>query len=164
MLYENACLISRSLKVPLSETGKGTLALLEKANAFERQIKDMENAAAETKARALLENADRQGNSALITESYTDAGIDEAIRIGKAASKLSKSVIILASEKDIKFAAFCSAKGCDIRPLLAGIFEKANGKGGGGPSFFQGQFAAKEDLASFLAAVRGNVNSQGGNA
>jgi alanyl-tRNA synthetase len=158
MLYENACLISRGLKVPVSETGKGTLALLEKANALERQVRDMENAAAETKARALLENA---GNSAFITESYADADIDEAIRIGKAASKSSESVIIIAAEKDLKFAAFCSAKERDIRPLFAGAFEKANGRGGGGPSFFQGQFAAREDLASFLAAVRGSISVQG---
>ena len=160
MLYENACLISRGLKVPVGETGKGTLALLEKTAALERRIRDMENAAAEAEARALTESAGRgcpagQGNSAVITKSYPDAGIDEILRIGRAAQKLSESVIMLASEKDLKFAAFCPVKGRDIRPLFAGAFEKAHGKGGGGPSFFQGQFAAREDLASFLAAVRG---------
>jgi alanyl-tRNA synthetase len=31
--------------------------------------------------------------------------------------------------------------------------EKHGGKGGGGPSFFQGQFSRAEDLENFLAAI-----------
>jgi len=82
VLHKNANLISRSLKVPPDETGKAALALLEKANTLERRVKEMENAAAEIKARALLEKAGRQGNPAVIAESYSDAGIDEVLRVG----------------------------------------------------------------------------------
>jgi len=61
--------------------------------------------------------------------------------------------LILVSEKDLKFTALGPAKGSDIRPLISGAFEKANAKGGGGPSFFQGQFACGEDLSVFLAEL-----------
>ena len=159
MLHENAALISRSLSVPLNEIGNGTLALIDKANAFEWQIHRMEDAAAETKARSLMEKAGSraQDRQTVLVESFRGESVDELLRIGKALQKSSESVFILASETELKFIAVCSVKGYDIRPLFAGAFEKANGKGGGGPSYFQGRFAAKEDLLAFLAEVRPRV-------
>ena len=162
MLHENAQLVSRSLTVPLHETGRGTLALLDRANALERRIKEMQDRAAESMARPLVERAlieqarpaDTPEKHAVLIESYPDEDIDEVLRIGRAAQKLSGAVFILASRKDLKFAAFCSAKDCDIRPLFKGAFEKAQGRGGGSASFFQGQFASGEDMAVFIAELR----------
>jgi alanyl-tRNA synthetase len=156
LLHKNACLISRSLNVPLGETDKGTLALLEKANALEWRVKEMEEAAAKIKARTFIEKFGplAQDKNAVLAESYNTETIDEVIRIGKAAQKLSKSVLILASEKDLQFVAFCSDKNRDIRTLVSAAFEKAKGKGGGGPSFFHGLFAEKKDLSAFLAEVK----------
>jgi alanyl-tRNA synthetase len=90
----------------------------------------------------------------VIVEAFPDAGIDEVLRIGRAAQKLSGAVFVLASERDFKFAAFCAVKGVDIRPLVKGAFEKTAGRGGGGPSFFQGSYASAGDLAEFLSLLR----------
>ena len=155
-LRENADIVSRSLKVPLAETGKGVLALLEKTKALELRVNTLADAAAEAAAAALLEKAGLAGlreGPAVVVERYADAGMEEVLRIGRAAQKRSGAVLILASERELKFAAFCSVKGCDIRPLLKGPFERAWGKGGGGPSFFQGQFASAGELAAFLSAA-----------
>ena len=155
-LRENADIVSRSLKVPLAETGKGVLALLEKTKALELRVNTLADAAAEAAAAALLEKAGLAGlreGPAVVVERYADAGMEEVLRIGRAAQKRSGAVLILASERELKFAAFCSVKGCDIRPLLKGPFERAGGKGGGGPSFFQGQFASAGELAAFLSAA-----------
>jgi alanyl-tRNA synthetase len=159
LLHENAGLISRGLKIPVNDVGKGTLALPEKTAALEKRVKELEEQAADHKALALIDKAGStaQGRGGVLVECYDDEGIDEVVRIGKVAQKLSESVLVLASQSDLKFAAFCSAKGFDIRPLLADAFAKAQGKGGGGPSFFQGQFATGDDLAAFLADVEGRA-------
>jgi alanyl-tRNA synthetase len=171
LLRDNADLASRSLKVPLSETGKGVLALLEKAGRMEREIKALEEAAAETKAAALLEKAGfaggvREGPSEkgfVIIESYPKEGMEEVLRIGRAAQKNTGAVLVLASEREFKFAAFCSVKGFDLSPLIREPFDKAGGRGGGGPSFFQGLFNSAEELSAFLAAVKAAAeNSAGG--
>ncbi|MDR1250838.1 MAG: alanyl-tRNA editing protein [Treponema sp.] len=163
LLRENAGTVSRSLKVPLAETGRGVLALLEKTKSLERRVNELEDAAAQIKAAALLEKAglagtgaDEQGTApgpAVVAERYADTDMEEVLRIGRAAQKLTGAVLILASERDLKFAAFCSAKGRDIRALVKDALEKAGGKGGGGPSFFQGLFASSGELTDFLSAV-----------
>ncbi|MDR1100562.1 MAG: alanyl-tRNA editing protein, partial [Treponema sp.] len=145
--------------------GKGVLALLEKTGRLERDIKALEEAAAEFKAQALLENAElRSGgiNNApalaqgdlLLAQIFPGTGIDEILRIGRAAQKKTGDLLVLASEKDLKFAAFCSQKGRDIRPLIKDAMEKQGGRGGGGPGFFQGLFESPEALSAFMAAVR----------
>ncbi|MDR1099140.1 MAG: alanyl-tRNA editing protein, partial [Treponema sp.] len=58
LLRRNGEISSQALKVPVMETGKGVLALLEKTGRLERDIKALEEAAAEFKAQALLENAE----------------------------------------------------------------------------------------------------------
>jgi alanyl-tRNA synthetase len=158
LLHDNAVLVSRSLKVPLGETGAGVLALLEKTKLLERQVNELAEAVAEIKAAALLAKGGlvpgAPAGGATLIESYAGEGMDEVLRIGRAAQKLTGAVLILASEKDLKFAAFCSAKGRDVRPLVKDAFEKTGGKGGGGPSFFQGLFASAGELAAFLGAVQ----------
>jgi alanyl-tRNA synthetase len=163
ILRRNADIVSRSLKVPLTETGKGVLALLEKTAGLERQIKILEDENALFKAEALLKRAGLSGFKAesssagsapsLVLEK-TASSFDEMLRIGRAAQKLTEAKIILISESDLKFAAFCSAKGEDLRPLLKALMEQHGGRGGGSSSFFQGQFTAGKDLAAFADSLR----------
>jgi alanyl-tRNA synthetase len=165
LLRNNSEMISRALKVPVNETGKGVAALVEKTGRLERDLKTLEEEAAEARALSLLEKAglpsagvsgkDGPSGSALIlAEIFPHAGIDEVLRIGRAAQKKTGAVLVLASEKDLKFAAFCSVKGYDIRPLVKEAMEKEGGKGGGGPGFFQGLFDSPEALTAFMAAVK----------
>jgi alanyl-tRNA synthetase len=162
LLLANADVVSRSLKVPLSETGRGVLALLEKTGRMERELKAMGEAAAETRAAALLEKAGlaaagkegASGKGAVVIESYPKEDMEEVLRIGRAAQKNTEAVLVLASEKEFKFAAFCSVKDFDLRPLIKGPFDRVGGRGGGGPSFFQGLFSSAEGLSAFLAAVK----------
>jgi alanyl-tRNA synthetase len=173
LLRRNGELISRALKVPVGETGKAVLALLEKTGRLERDLRALEEAAAETKAQALLEKAGLlpgpapdsreapdsggapdSGPVPPAVEMFPAAGIDEVLRIGRAAQKKTRACLVLASERDMKFAAFCSAKGRDVRPLVQEAMEKQGGKGGGGPGFFQGLFDSPEALRAFMAAVK----------
>jgi alanyl-tRNA synthetase len=63
--------------------------------------------------------------------------------------------LVLASREERKFAAFCAAKGADIRPLLKEPLERHGGRGGGGPGFFQGVFQTREELAAFMGDLSG---------
>jgi alanyl-tRNA synthetase len=154
VLRQNGALISHALKVPVPETGKGVLALLEKTNNLERQLKVREEEAAQYKAEALVRaKGSASGAETLLTAAIPDAAIEEVLRIGRAAQKLTDGVILLAAPKDTKFAAFCSAKDRDIRELIKKPMETWGGKGGGGPSFFQGLFPSEKALAAFMEAV-----------
>jgi alanyl-tRNA synthetase len=154
LLRRNGEISSQALKVPVMETGKGVLALLEKTGRLERELKALEEAAAEFKAQALLEKTGSGRDSGPLAEIFPGTGIDEILRIGRAAQKKTGALLVLASETDLKFAAFCSQKGIDIRPLIKDAMEKQGGKGGGGPGFFQGLFESPEALSAFMAAVR----------
>jgi alanyl-tRNA synthetase len=154
LLRQNADLISRGLKVPVNETGRAVQALLDKTAKLERDIKGFEEAAAETKAEALLSKISATGAGTVLIETYADAGIEEVLRIGRAAQKKTAAILVLASTADKKFAGFCSVKTTDIRPLLKDTMEKRGGKGGGGPGFFQGLFDSAEALTAFLADVK----------
>jgi alanyl-tRNA synthetase len=157
LLNRNGNIISRALSVPLAETGKGVLELAEKASALERRLKALEEEAAQIKAGELVKRTGaggEAGSGKVIVEAFSDADIDEVLRIGRAAQKLSAAVFVLASEKDCKFAAFCAVKGVDIRPLVKGAFETTGGRGGGGPSFFQGSYASADKLEEFLSLIR----------
>ncbi|MDR3131361.1 MAG: alanyl-tRNA editing protein [Treponema sp.] len=155
LLRRNGELISKALKTPIQETGKAALALLERTGQLERRVKDLEEAAALARAEALLETMLGDAGAERICASVI-AGADmaETLRIGRAAQKLSSAVIILGAEKESKFAAFCSAKGADLRPLLRERLEAAGGRGGGGASFFQGAFDSSESLTAFLESFR----------
>ncbi|MDR0624453.1 MAG: alanyl-tRNA editing protein [Treponema sp.] len=161
LLRRNGEIISRSLKVPVGETGKAVLTLLEKTGKLERDLKALEEAAAETQAQALLEKAGLRpgaapasGSVPLAVEIFPAAGIDEVLRIGRAAQKKTSACLVLASERDMKFAAFCPVKEYDVRLLVQEAMEKQGGKGGGGPGFFQGLFYSPEALRAFMAAVK----------
>jgi alanyl-tRNA synthetase len=157
-LRHNADIISRALSVPVQDIGRGVLDYIEKTAAAEKQLKLLLDEAAAVKAGALAEKAlaaekSSGGTNKIVTEIYVDLGIDEVLRIGRAAQKLSGAVLLLVSEKDLKCAAFCGDKTVDIRPLLKDAFATSGGRGGGGPGFFQGSFASKEQLAGFLNSV-----------
>jgi alanyl-tRNA synthetase len=153
VLRQNGNVISHALKVPVLETGKGVLALLEKTNNLERLLKVREEEAAQYKAEALVRaKGSVSGPETLLTAAIPDAAIEEVLRIGRAAQKLTGAVILLAAPKDSKFAAFCSIKGKDIRELLREPMEAWGGKGGGGPSFFQGLFPSEKALTAFMDA------------
>jgi alanyl-tRNA synthetase len=161
LLRENGDLISRTLKTPVSGIGKAALALADRAGRLEKRIKDLEEAASQTRAEALLREAgfltgDAAGNTGagqVYAACIPGADMAEVLRIGRAAQKLSGAVLILGSEGESKFAAFCAAKGADIRPLLKARLEAAGGRGGGGPSFFQGAFDTPGKLRAFLEAL-----------
>ena len=159
-LRQNAAVVSHALKVPLGEIGRGVLEFLEKTAQTEKQLKALEEESAHIKAEALLRKAALQGKDpagakdtappAVIAESYAEAGINEVLCIGRAAQKETSEVLVLASERDLKFAAFCTARGFDLRPLLKQALSAQGGRGGGSASFFQGSFETKEALNAFL--------------
>jgi alanyl-tRNA synthetase len=161
-LRKNAELISRAISVPVGETGKGVLDFLEKTAALEEQLKTLKEGSNRIKAEALVEKA--CAAEAMIVE-FHKAGIDEVLNIGKMTQKLlfkkdsklfSKlPILILVSENENKFAAFCSQKEFDIRPLFRGKLEEFGGKGGGGPLFFQGSFGSGKDLAALIEEISG---------
>jgi alanyl-tRNA synthetase len=155
LLRNNADIVSRALKVPVAETAQATLALLEKAGALERRVKTLEETLATLKATELLQQAGMlaEGAPTVLALSLPDADIDEALRIGRAAQKLSGATLVFASPRDAKVAAFCSVKSVDIRPLVKPAMEANNGRGGGGPSFVQGQFPSAQELAAFMALL-----------
>jgi alanyl-tRNA synthetase len=162
LLRQNGDLISRAVKAPISEIGKGVLALVDRVNHLERQVKEMEEAAAQIRAETLLRDIGAltggDGEKAVPAPVYAvcipDACMKDVLRIGRAAQKLSGAILVLGSETEGKFAAFCSAQNADIRPLLKDRLEAAGGRGGGGPSFFQGAFDSPEKLKTFLSDIR----------
>jgi alanyl-tRNA synthetase len=156
LLRQNGEIISRALKTPVADMGKAVLAHLEKTARLELQVKDLAGENAQYKAAALLDKAglrEGSGEGRVVTEYFPDADLEELLRIGRTAQKHTGAVLVLGSGGEAKFAAFCSAKKADIRPLLAGAMEAQGGRGGGGPSFFQGLFDSGETLAAFLAAL-----------
>lgn len=157
MLRKNGDIISRALKVPVPDTGKGTLALLDRAGQLERRVKALEEETAGYKAAALLRGAGLVGEDGTdraeegrIHIEYLPGDMDEVLRIGRAAQKLTGAILVAASEREAKFAAFCSAPSADIRRIFKAPMEDRGGRGGGGPSFFQGQFPSGEALRAFL--------------
>jgi alanyl-tRNA synthetase len=172
LLRQNGDVISRSLSVPVADIGKGVLALQTKTNQLEKQVKDLLEAAANVRAEALLREAgllpaagadntgDITGKGRVCAAQVPDAAdIDDILRLGRAAQKLTAAVLVLAPAGELsetslpKFAAFCSAKGVDIRPLIKERMEAQGGHGGGGPSFFQGVFPSAESLTAFLRSL-----------
>lgn len=159
LLRQNGETVSRALKVPVPETGAAVLALLEKTARLERRLKALEEEAALGRARELLREAgladgDGEGEAGrVLVRSFPDTEMDELLRVGRAAQGLTVAVIVLASEREKKFAAFCSRRGADIRALLKGPLEARGGRGGGSASFFQGLFPDAGSLAEFMSAL-----------
>jgi alanyl-tRNA synthetase len=128
------------------------VALLERTALLERKLKALEEEAALRRAEAFLAGKDAAEGTVLV-ESFPGADMEEVLRIGRAAQKRCSATLVLASPGELKFAGLCSVKSLDIRPLFKDIMEQHGGRGGGGPSFFQGQFSRAEDLDAFLAAL-----------
>jgi alanyl-tRNA synthetase len=165
LLRQNAGIVSRALRVPIGEIGKGVLDFLEKTTQTEKRLKALEEKAVREMVELLLKaaNAAKSGDTsdgpAIVVKSYADTDIDTVLSIGKIAQKQTQAALILASEQDLKFTAFCSTKGFDLRIFLKDAFEAQAGRGGGSPSFFQGSFGTKEALNTFLQSViGGSVN------
>jgi alanyl-tRNA synthetase len=157
LLRQNAMIVSRALSAPLSETGKKFLEFLGKTALTEKRLKALEDKAVREKAENLLRKAaDAAGGSGpvIVVEAYKDEDMNEVHNIGKLAQKQCQAILILASEKELKFTAFCSAQGFDLRSFLKDAFEAHGGKGGGSSSFFQGSFGTKEALHGFLEAYK----------
>ncbi|MDR2798407.1 MAG: alanyl-tRNA editing protein [Treponema sp.] len=157
LLRKQGELISRTLKVPVAETGKGVLALMEKTGKLEARVKALEEENARFKAEAVLRKAGlltdtetTSGQGTILVETFPHNGMEALLPIGRAAQKLTAAVLLLAAPQDRKFAAFCSAPGFDIRGMFQKPMEAQGGRGGGSPSFFQGQFPTEEALAAFL--------------
>jgi alanyl-tRNA synthetase len=83
----------------------------------------------------------------------SDLEMEDLLRIGRAAQKLTPAVLVFSSTFLLKFAAFCSAEGADIRPFLKESMEAHGGRGGGSASFFQGLFSSAGDIDAFLASL-----------
>jgi alanyl-tRNA synthetase len=157
LLRQNAGIVSRALSVPVNETGKGVLEYLKKTAQTEKRLKAMEETAARFRSEALLRKTpnavERGDDSAIITEIYADLGFNEIRSSGKKTQEQTQAAIILASEPDLKFAAFCSRKEIDLRSLIKEEMEAQSGKGGGGPLFFQGSFGTKDALGAFMQKI-----------
>ncbi|MDR3167267.1 MAG: alanyl-tRNA editing protein [Treponema sp.] len=160
LLRQNGETASRALKVPVAETGRGVLALLERAGQLERDLKARDEELAEYQAGALLrELAVPPGKNAppvdnrIVKLIFTDRDIEEAVHIGRAAEKLSGRLILAVSRRDLKFAALCASKTWDLRALLQNPMTRNGGRGGGGPAFFQGVFPGPAELEAFLQAI-----------
>jgi len=160
---QNAAVVSHALRVPVAETGRGVLEFLEKIAQTEKRLKTLIEESAHIKAEALLRKASLSDKAsagaketvspAIIVENYAEAGIDEVLSIGRAAQKETRAVLVLASQRDMKFAAFCAAEGFDLRPLVKEALAARGGRGGGSASFFQGSFETKEALDAFLQTL-----------
>ncbi|MDR2470546.1 MAG: alanyl-tRNA editing protein [Treponema sp.] len=156
MLRENAVRVSRALKVPVEETGRAVEALLEKYGALEERLGGIEEDAARREAEALIGRASSDSDSAGLRfygERFASKTMEELLRIGRQAQKRTAAALVLGSERELKFAALCSAKGTDLRPDIKRALDAAGGRGGGGPGFFQGQFDSAEMFRAFFDAL-----------
>ena len=155
LLHRNAGIVSQTLKAPVSETGSAAVAFLEKTQNTERLLKEVEEENALFKARELL----RETGTPLVI-SLQNADINAMLRIGRTAQKLTDEIILLASPKDNKFAAFCRLPDVDLRMSIKETMETHGGKGGGSATFFQGAFPSSKAMTDFLEAFAVSVNAQ----
>jgi alanyl-tRNA synthetase len=178
VLRENGEIISHALKVPVEETGKAVLALIDKSDQYEKRIKELEDTAAQGRAKHLLhqakvlksrgrdkgtgkESPEAPGKLRVFSIKYPDSEMEDLLRIGRAAQKLTPAVLVFSSTLLLKFAAFCSAEGADIRFLFKDLMEAQGGRGGGSASFFQGLFTSVENLDAFLASLPKEIEAPG---
>ncbi|MCL2831586.1 MAG: alanyl-tRNA editing protein [Treponema sp.] len=153
LLRDNAEIISQALSVPVKETGRGVHDYMDKTAALEAKLKELKEESNHAKAQDLIKKPGSQilSNQAIIETYKLD--MDDVINIGKQAEKLSPVIFILVSENENKFAAFCGNKAIDLRPLLREKLTAGGGKGGGGPSYFQGSFGNKANLDLFFKSL-----------
>jgi alanyl-tRNA synthetase len=155
-LRRNGEIVSRALSVPVLDTGPAVLALLEKTARLEAQVKEFRETQAAARAGTLLREAGLLGPGAegrVLGAVIPGADMEETLRVGRAAQKLTGAVLVLGSAAELKFAALCSAPNADVRPLVKAAMEALGGRGGGGPAFFQGRFPGEAALRTFLAGL-----------
>jgi alanyl-tRNA synthetase len=147
IMRRNAAVISRLLKVPPLEIGGAVEALVEKMEETTKLLKaSLENAARQT-AEALVSQA-----AGAVVAGLFDLDMEEALRIARAAQKLTDKPIVIASKQDLKIAALCAKKGVDVRPLVQTLLTDA--RGGGGASFFQAAFPSAESFNAFWEKIK----------
>jgi alanyl-tRNA synthetase len=139
---------TQMLKLPVTRVDEGVKALIEKCAGLERSLLNARETAAQYEAERLVARGGKP-----IMECYGDRNMDEALRVGRAAQKLTDAIIVIASAAERRAAILCARSDFDLRPLAKALLESSRGKGGGGPSFFQAAFDSKSDLDAFLAAA-----------
>ncbi|MFA6507327.1 MAG: alanyl-tRNA editing protein [Treponemataceae bacterium] len=138
--------VSVLLKTPAEGIAAGVRALADKYVAQERTLVNLRETVAAFEAARLIVNP----GSTLYLHTYGDRSMDDALRIGRAAQKLTDAVIVVSSSADRKAAVLTSRKDADLRPIMKSIIEAVGGKGGGGPSFQQLAFDSKAQLDAFM--------------
>jgi alanyl-tRNA synthetase len=141
--------VSVQLKAPVEGIVPAVRALADKSAAQERTLLNLRESLAAFEAAKLIASS----GARVYAQCYGDRTLDEAVRVGRAAQKLTDAVIVVGSAADRKAAVLTSRKDADLRPVLRGLIEAAGGKGGGGPSFQQVAFDSKTQLDSFMAAA-----------
>lgn len=144
-LYAQGDGISRLLKVPLEEVQRGVTALAEKSVSQEKSLIILKDRIAELEADRIMAE-EKKSEKSMVVRYFKDRSMDDASRIGRALQKQSSAVVVVLSGADRRAAAFCSRGDVDLRPFFKELFTLHNGKGGGGPSFYQGAFSSLEDL------------------
>ncbi|MDR1175986.1 MAG: alanyl-tRNA editing protein [Treponema sp.] len=152
LLRKNALTVSRAFKAPLHETGEAALIQLEKNARLEKRLGKLEEIVAENEAVLLAAGADGS-DTAIIAKSYDDKSMEELLRIGNAARQKNRSLYVLASKTDLKFAVFTRDAGKDLNALFGKKLESLDGRGGGGNGFFHGFFKDVSNLAAFMDSL-----------
>jgi len=153
LLYAQGDGISRLLRVPLEEIQRGVTTLSEKSASQEKSLITLKDRIAELEADRIIAEEKNQKRS-MVVRYFKDRSMDDATRIGRAVQKQSPAVVVVLSGPERKAAAFCSRGDVDLRPFFKDLFTQHNGKGGGGPSFYQGAFSSLEDLESLVEDLR----------
>lgn len=137
------------LKTPPAGIAAGVRALADKCAAQDRTLLNLRESVAAYEAARLV--AGSAAGAEAYFHAYGDRSMDDALRIGRAAQKLTAATIVVASAADMKAAVLTSRKDADIRPAMKLVLEASGGKGGGGPSFQQAAFDSKAQLDAFMA-------------
>ena len=137
------------LKTPAEGIAAGVRALSDKSAAQERTLLNLRENVASFEAARLTAAA----GAKTYAHCFGDRSLDEAVRVGRAAQKLTDAVIVVGSSADRKAAVLTSRRDADLRPVMKSLVEAVGGKGGGGPSFQQAAFDSKAQLDAFMSAA-----------
>ena len=137
---------------------------MDRMNQLERDLKSREEENAEYRAEKTLREGGylEKGSGEVIKLVFPDLGMEDVLRIGRAAQKISGAPVAAASTRDAKFAALISPGAGDLRVLLGELLAAHHGRGGGGPFSFQGVFPSGADLKAFLDALPAFPSRDGG--
>lgn len=137
------------LKTPIFGIAGAVRALSDRCAAQDRTLLNLRETAAAYEAARLV----AVPGAKTYAQTYGDRSIDETLRIGRAAQKLTDAVLVVASSADMKAAVLTSRKEADLRPAMKALLESIGGKGGGGPSFQQAAFDSRAQLDAFMNAA-----------